>query len=447
MTSLNFDTEQLSSMELYSLQLQKAVGDFTIFDAVTRAYVDQKVSQAKTELTNGASTALDTFKELEDYLTASGVAGGLVEQISALSAAVSSEITRAQGVESGLTSSVSALQSEVDASQIGAGLNSSGAYVVEASRNYISAATSLKSADALLDSALYAQVFKQESEQKASVSDRAAIRTEFKSADDALDLRIDGLASGSTQAVTDEAKARADADSALSGRIVDLESDPTTQAEVDSVASNLTSEVERAGQAESNLGVRIDDLSTTDVSEGSNQYYTDNRVKIAQVHSYEKYNYDSSSREAPIEATTAYALSQVNAEFDDMRTKQNQNVSAIGDEVVRAGTAEGALAGRIDQNDGKHAGHSSALASHDTTLGEHEAKHTSHESDIQGLGERPYGGAGFDVQHNGTDDKYLYFSSKWRLHGSVDGKRLIFEYNKGDDITPNFVSAVPFISH
>ena len=221
---VNYDGSQLGSMELYNLKIQKVIANFTEFDAVTKAYVDKKMD----DLVNGASTTLDTLKEIESYLTDNSIAGSVAKELSDLSSAISSEAVRASGAETVLSSrvtslenntasgaSVSALQSEVDASQVGAGLNNNGQYVVEASRHYISAATSLKSADALLDSALYAQVVKQESEKNASVSDRAAIRSEFKSADDALDVRINNLTSGSTQAVTDEAKARDDADSAI----------------------------------------------------------------------------------------------------------------------------------------------------------------------------------------------------------------------------------------
>ena len=82
MASLNFDDDgQLGSMELYGLKLQKVVADFTEFDAITKKYVDDKVEQAKSELTNGASEALNTFKELEDYLKDSDVSDGLTLDI------------------------------------------------------------------------------------------------------------------------------------------------------------------------------------------------------------------------------------------------------------------------------------------------------------------------------------------------------------------------------
>lgn len=52
------------------------------------------------------------------------------------------------------TAADAALQSELDATQAGAGLSAAGAYVAETTSNYINAATSLKSADFLLDAAI-----------------------------------------------------------------------------------------------------------------------------------------------------------------------------------------------------------------------------------------------------------------------------------------------------
>lgn len=275
MTSLNFDTDgQLGSMELYSLQLQKIVADFTDFDAVTKAYVDTKVLQAKQELTDGASSALDTFRELEDYLTASGVAGGLVEQINALSTQITAEASRA-GTEEGKldaritsleTSSVSAnLQTELDSTQTGAGLDHNGSYVTDPTKHYIQTASSLYEADSWLDyhlkeeekkreeetgslrTDLDAQVSSQQATQAqvdadlasiqsditTATADRVAIRSEFgtadttlqsnidaeatsrATADTTLQANIDAEATARVTAVNDEINARFAADSAL----------------------------------------------------------------------------------------------------------------------------------------------------------------------------------------------------------------------------------------
>jgi hypothetical protein len=278
---------QLGSMELYSLQLQKIVADFTDFDAVTKAYVDSKVEQAKTDLTDGASAALDTFKELEDYLTSSGTAGGLVEQISALSSQISAEASRAGTAEGGLDSRVSALendttsangisgvQTELDATQQGAGLDLDGSYVADSARNYISGATSLKSADALLDSAVKAEVDRASvaeqglaSSLATAANERQSIDTAYKIADEAIRDRLvvleadpttqtevntvgnllnelsANVTSGSAAILGDisvERAARIDGDNNLSTRIATLEADPTTATAVTTVATSVS---------------------------------------------------------------------------------------------------------------------------------------------------------------------------------------------------------------
>jgi hypothetical protein len=286
MTSINFDDEQLGSMELYGLRLQKVVDDFTEFDAITKAYVDTQVAQAKQQLTNGASDALDTFKELEDYLTNSGTAGGLVDQIAALSAQITAEANRAGTAEGSLDTRVTALendttsatgistvQSELDATQHGAGLDLDGAYVAEAGRNYISSATSLKSADALMDSALKTEVDRATAAEQGLASslataanERVSIDTAYKVADEAIRDRLvilendpttqtevnivgnlvnvltdnvnSGLAGILGTASVDRAS-RIDGDNALSDRLETLEADPTTATAVAGVATSV----------------------------------------------------------------------------------------------------------------------------------------------------------------------------------------------------------------
>lgn len=70
-----------------------------------------------------------------------------LDLISATSTAVTAEATRAGLAEA-------AIQSELDATQVGAGLSIAGAYVAETTSQYINSATSLKSADLLLDGAI-----------------------------------------------------------------------------------------------------------------------------------------------------------------------------------------------------------------------------------------------------------------------------------------------------
>ena len=360
---VNYDGSKLGSMELYNVKLQKVIANFTEFDAVTKAYVDKKMD----DLVNGASTTLDTLKEIESYLTDSNIAGSVAKELSDLNSSIVTETTRASTAESNLSGrvttlesntasgvSVANIQSELDVTQTGAGLNSSGAYVPDAGRFYISEAASLKAADAILDNAL-----------------------------------------------NSEAIARSSADTALSGRVDALELDPTTQAAVNSAVSDIQIENERAAGAESDLGSRIDNLTTSNVAEGTNQYYTEARVKAAVVHEYASWDPNNRVRDPKYDMSTSYAFDLLSSELDDIHGREDASAESI-----------------------------------------------------QELTNRPFSssGGGFSVQHNTEDEtvngtgKYMYFSAKWRLHGSYDGSRLIFEYNSGSQETPNWKSAVPFIS-
>lgn len=396
-TSLNFDTEQLSSMELYSLQLQKVVADFTDFDAITKQYVDQKVSQAKAELTDGASSALDTFKELQDYLTASGVAGGLVEQIAALSAAVATEQGRAEAIEASLQASLlseigrattkeNELQSEVDTTQVALGVDSEGKYQPSGAATHISTAYSFKNADELLDVAIE--------------NERIAREAAANTLQNSLETQIATL---SSQQSGDNS----------------------------AVIADLDAEVTRATTRENQLQTDIDAEATR-----------------------------AQAREASLQTN-------IDANYGDMINKHGEAIAEVANEEDRARNAESALETKIEEEtsralgaesglqanlDGVNAALSADLAANTTSLeAQIQAEQERAEQAEEALGDRPHNGenGGFDVQHveGNPDNKYIYFSRRWRLHGSSDGKRLIFEYNKGDDITPNFVSAVPFISH
>jgi len=570
-------------MELYSLQLQKVVADFTDFDAITKQYVDQKVSQAKQELTNGASSALDTFRELEDYLTASGVAGGLVEQIAALSASITAEASRA-GTEEGKldarvttleNSSVSAnLQSELDATQQGAGLDLDGSYVAESARNYISDATSLKSADALLDTALKAEVDRAEaaeakiasdlaaeqstrfSQNVAATNDRAAIRSEFGSADTTLQTQIDELSGSNSVLSTDlqseitRAKAREDQIEldlfTESSRATNKEGDlqvaidnealRATNVEND-IKTGLDSEVSRAEDAEGVLQTNIDTeksraegaefvLQTNignleadtrqertgikyatlglnniaDYADGVNiyrympdddaAYFTPegdnsdlsmanhvnqidrevqiNKGVIGDVNPSGNKLFFGSGSEQPKylrsdpEAKVTIAETAVDALKNVAQNLDTQVVAATSDredikgdlsaEVSRAEDAEGELQTNIDTEKARAEDAEGVLQGNvDAERGRAEGVEANLATGIELLGARPHDGVngGFDIGHQegNPDNKYMYFSQKWRLYGSAAGDRLIFEYNKGTPEVPDWKSAVPFISH
>jgi len=436
----NYDGVRLGSMELYGLKLQKIIADFTEFDAVTKAYVDKQVEQAKLDLTDGASAALDTFKELEEYLEGSETASGLVDQISALSAAITAEVSRASGIEGGLGSRVnalendtssatgiSALQSELDATQHGAGLDLDGAYVADAGRNYISGATSLKSADALLDTALNAEKVARE----AAVT---AERLRAQTAEEDNFAAITNKHGEAIHAVTNERLRAQGVETTLNSRIADQEAKQAldnTSASADRTAIR--------NELEDQVGEERDRAEGVEASLQSIIGEEEKRAADAEL-----------------------ALSGRVGVFEEGMT----NGYAEGNPFYQGGLSTQAvvdqLRGAVDYVNGERVTDKATADSRHTASEERhddsKARLDGHDGDIQGLGadiqtlgERPHNEAngGFGIQHieGSPDNKYLYFSQRWRLHGSSSGDRLIFEYNQGTSEEPLWKSAIPFISH
>ena len=131
-TSLK-NADSLLDAAIYSESLARASADTALTNSIN------------TETLNRASA--DTTLQNNINAEASARAAGDSAEASARAAAVSAEAsTRA--------SADSALQAELDATQVGAGLNANGSYSAPTSSNYLGSATSLKNADSLLDTQL-----------------------------------------------------------------------------------------------------------------------------------------------------------------------------------------------------------------------------------------------------------------------------------------------------
>ena len=66
--------------------------------ATTKLYVDQSAAAVRDGIVNGAGPALDTLKEIEQYLNGEpNVSGGLISQISSVQSQLDSEVMRAMG--------------------------------------------------------------------------------------------------------------------------------------------------------------------------------------------------------------------------------------------------------------------------------------------------------------------------------------------------------------
>jgi hypothetical protein len=177
-----------------------------------------------------------------------------------LNAAIQAEVDRAEAAELVLTNKTIDLQTELDATQVGAGLETDGSYVANGSANYISTATSLKDADTKLDAALKAEEVARLAAEEAlgiridnilSNTDPVAldslteIVTEFQRVDGDLQAAITNLGQSASTGLTQEIADREAADLLLQGQI-------------DTLTTDLETEVDRATAAE---GVLRGDLA------------------------------------------------------------------------------------------------------------------------------------------------------------------------------------------
>ena len=148
--------------------------------AVSKSYVDG----VKSEIMGGMSVeALDTIKELSEYMAKDGVAGGLVSQFSTLSASISDETGRATASEADLSSRISSVETAAEQA------------VATEQQRALSAESAL--------------------EQKVqSESDRAML------AEGELDIRVSAISTN----LDTESKRAVDAEGALDSRISSVES-------------------------------------------------------------------------------------------------------------------------------------------------------------------------------------------------------------------------------
>ena len=174
-------------------------------------------------------------------------------------AAITAEQTRATGAETVLTTTAANIQSELDATQVGAGLAADGSYVVAAESNFIATATSLNSATIKLDAALKAEEVARLAAEAAlgvridnvlSNTDGTAIDsltevvTEFQRVDGDLQAAITSLGNAAGSGLTQEVADRTAADVVLQGNI-------------DAVAADLVTETARAVAAEGVLTTNL----------------------------------------------------------------------------------------------------------------------------------------------------------------------------------------------
>ena len=208
------------------------------------------------------TTILGTTAALQSELNATQLGSGLTFSGAYAEDSSSNYIQSASSLRSAdslLDSAIFAIQQELNATQAGAGLDIDGSYLVKSDANYINNATSLQNAAEKLDTQAKANA--------DAIANEAVTR---QNADSGLQIELDTTQSGAGLSVSGQYAANSssthltaatslkDADNKLDAALVqetsDRESADTT------LQSNIDSEASTRSSADTALGTRIDNL-------------------------------------------------------------------------------------------------------------------------------------------------------------------------------------------
>ena len=282
--------------------------------STAQAYTDQKIA----DLVDSAPALLDTLNELAaaigddpNFVTTvvnqiAGVQSNLDQEILDRAADVDAEESRALAAEGVLQGNIDqeaidreaaddALQSEIDATQVGAGLGTDGSYTAPVGSNYLGSAVSLKDADSKLDTQIKvvadnlaqevidraADVDAEESRALAAegvlqsnidavASDLQDHIDQMSDAHDATAISFSNIVSGmvatTVQGAIDEVEGRVDTAesdiSSLEGRMDTAESDINAlEGRMDTAESDINSLEGRMDTAESDINALESDVA------------------------------------------------------------------------------------------------------------------------------------------------------------------------------------------
>ena len=372
-TDPNYDGSQLGSMKLYNLKIQKLKDVFTDYDAVTKKYVDSKIN----DLLNGAGSAYDTLKEIETAIKGAdnNIVGGMLKEISDLSGAVTAERGRALGIESGLASriatleadpstgaSVTAVENELNYVEAAAGLSAGGNYTADPNTTYLSLAVSLKDADTKLDTQLKAE-----------------------------ETRASGAES-------------------------------TIATNLATHIANYETEHKSNDQDKNAIGQRITDLTTFDIAEDPDKlFYTDARVKSANVHEYANWDPNNRVRDPTYEMTTSYAFGLLKHELNDIHAKEDTNDSRHNDDVIALNNVVNSLNSEI----------TTARAEEQKVQSDVNAKDSAMSGRV----------AVFEGQlNNGNVEGTEYYVDNLSVQGVVDDLRGAIDYVNGERVADKTIA-------
>lgn len=173
-----------------------------------------------TNYLNTASTVVAATAMLDTQLGV--VTTGLAAEEAARAAANVSFSNSLQGEITARTAAVSSIQTELDTTQAGAGLEADGSYAAPTGSNYLNAATSLKDADFILDSAVKTLSAKVDNLSTATVSGLADQLANEVTRATGVETTLTAAVSAANSAIVSEATRAQTAESALSAQIASL---------------------------------------------------------------------------------------------------------------------------------------------------------------------------------------------------------------------------------
>ncbi len=352
-----------------------------VIDEATRATgaeatLTSNLSQEVTDRTNADNTLqsnLDTEAATRaandgDLATlTTDVKSNLVNAINEVDANTDAEVARATATEGVLTTNLNTeisdrttadtnIQTELDATQVGAGLGEDGAYTADATTNYINTATSLNSADKILDTQAKANQTAIENEvvrataaetanaqaisdlEDAGTATTDAIQAELDATQVGAGLTVDGAYVQNTEAnyiatavtLSDadnklDAQAKVQADALTTEEATRLAADQTLQGNIDTTNANLAQEVTDRTVADNTLQDNIDaEAATRNANDG-----------------------DLTTLTTDLKGNLVAAINEVDANADtnaaNLATETTNRIADVDAEEARAIAAEGVL--------------------------------------------------------------------------------------------------------
>jgi polyhydroxyalkanoate synthesis regulator phasin len=268
-------TQEISDRQAADLQVLGDAqaytdGEYTALESALSAVIAQEVSDRSAGDVSTLSSA-NAYTDQE-----------VLAEETARIAADSSLQSQIDALSGGGSGSLSALQTELDATQVGAGLEPDGSYLPNPSMEFIGAAPSLKDATEILDGELkvVADVLDQEIQDRiaadanlqsqidnvlsnvdgSALDSLTEIVTAFQAADASLNGAITSLSTGLSADIDAEEAARIAADQALQGEI-DAEEVARAAADV-TLQNNINAEASARQSADDALDARVDVLES-----------------------------------------------------------------------------------------------------------------------------------------------------------------------------------------